>query len=365
MSGTQDHAAGRRLARWLAEETALDGTLEVLGLQAPTGSGYSNETLMFDAVSRHGQRTGLVARLHPTGPTLYPPIGLDRQRRILEILQDCPTVPSPRVVGGSDDPEILGAPFFIMERLDGRVPADDPPFTVAGWVVELSPDERSRLYDNGLAVLAALHRLDAGERGLGFLAYPELGATPIEQQITYYRDYYAWAMGDRPSPTIEAGFAWLDEHRPRESEPVVLSWGDSRLGNMVFGTDLAVLAVLDWDMATLGSPELDLGWWCFFDRLHTEGIGLPRPDGFPDRDAVVARYEEVSGHEVRHLSFYEPFAAFRGAVVAHRMFTMRIEAGQIPADSDLLVTNPALQLMAALMGLPSPSPKAARYIMKN
>jgi aminoglycoside phosphotransferase (APT) family kinase protein len=129
--------------------------------------------------------------------------------------------------------------------------------------------------------------------------------------------------------------------------------------------DLAVLSVLDWDMATLGGPELDLGWWCFFDRLHTEGIGVPRPDGFPDRDAVVARYEELSGHEVRHLGFYEPFAAFRGAVVAHRMFTMRIEAGQLPADTDLLVTNPALQLTAALMGLPSPSEKAAGYITKN
>src|SRR6516225_12374610 len=164
-----------------------------------------------DAASRHGQRTGLVARLHPRGPTLYPPVGLDRQRRILEILQDCPTVPSPRVVGGSDDPEIFGAPFFVMERLYGRVPADDPPFTVAGWVLELSPEERSRLYDDGLAAMAALHRLDAEERGLGFLAYPELGATPMEQQIAYYRDYYAWAVGDRPSPTIEAGFAWLDE----------------------------------------------------------------------------------------------------------------------------------------------------------
>jgi aminoglycoside phosphotransferase (APT) family kinase protein len=365
MSRADGHAASVRLAAWVAEHTALEGPLEVLGLEAPTGSGYSNETLMFDAVDKHAQRTGLVARLQPTGPTLYPPVGLDRQRRILEILQDCSSVPSPRLVGGSDDPEILGAPFFIMERLDGRVPADDPPFTVDGWVLELSPEQRCRLYDNGLAALAALHRLDVGDCGLGFLAYPELGATPLEQQIVYYRDYYAWAIGDRPSPTIEAGFAWLDEHLPHEFEPVVLSWGDSRLGNIVFGTDLAVLSVLDWDMATLGSPELDLGWWCFFDRMHTEGIGVPRPDGFPDRDAVVARYEELSGHEVRHLGFYEAFAAFRGAVVAHRMFSMRIEAGQLPADIDLLVTNPALQLTAALMGLPSPTEKAARYITKN
>lgn len=361
----RDHAAAQRLARWLEEQGGLNGPVEVLGLEAPDGSGYTNETLLFDAVDGDDSRHGLVARLQPQGPTLYPPVELDRQRRILEALQDCPSVPSPRVLGHSDDPAVLGAPFYVMARADGRVPADDPPFTMTGWVTELDADAQGRLYDNGLQALAALHALDPEERGLDFLAYPDLGATPIEQQIAYYRDFYEWAAGDRRSPTIEAGFAWLDEHRPTEPEPVVLSWGDSRIGNMVFGPDEDVLAVLDWDMATLASPEMDLGWWCFFDRLHTEGIGVARPEGFPSREAVVGRYEELSGHQVRHLAFYEAFGAFRGAVVAHRMFTMRIDAGQLPEETELLVANPALQLTAVLMGLPTPTATAAAYITKS
>jgi hypothetical protein len=80
MTRNDDHAASRRAARCLADETDLEGPLEIVGLEAPSGSGYSNATLMFDAVDRHGRRTGLVARVHQTGLTLYPPVGLNRHR---------------------------------------------------------------------------------------------------------------------------------------------------------------------------------------------------------------------------------------------------------------------------------------------
>src|SRR5690606_32188017 len=129
----------------------------------------------------------------------------------------------------------------------------------------------------------------------------------------YYRRYLAWAGGDRPQPLIERALDWLEAHRPAD-EPTVLCWGDARIGNIIFdGTRPA--AVLDWEMVTLGSPEMDLAWSIFLDRHHSEGIGTARLEGFPGYDETVARYEALTGHRVRRLHYYLVLAGMRFAVI--------------------------------------------------
>jgi aminoglycoside phosphotransferase (APT) family kinase protein len=286
----------------------------------------------------------------------------------MQALSEQGSVPVPRVVGYEPASEVLGRPFFVMERVEGRVPQDDPPFTVDGWVLaDLDDAQRARLYDNGLRALGAVHSVDPVAAGLGFLARDELGAgEPLAQQLTYYESFYEWASEGESLVTIEAAFAWLHANRPTTPEPTCLSWGDSRVGNMIFGPDMSVRAVLDWEMAWLASPSLDLGWWLFFDRYYTDGLGVPRPGGFPRRrEETLERYEQLTGVAPQHVDYYEAFAALRGSVIAVRLARLLKDAGALPHDSDMARSNPAITTMAQLMELPPPSERASSFISKQ
>jgi len=108
-------------------------------------------------------------------------------------------------------------------------------------------------------------------------------------------------------------------------------------------------AVLDWEMATLGNPEQDLAWWLFLDRHHSEGIGIERLAGLPGREETVARYEELMGRPVRHLDYYEVFAAFRFAVIMCRLWQLLIAYGAVPADADPQASNIPARLLAGML----------------
>jgi aminoglycoside phosphotransferase (APT) family kinase protein len=356
--------AERNLTRWLATKLPGAEDVRVSGVKIPSASGLSAETVMFDASWRENgveRSEGLVARVQPSGPAVFPSYHLDVEYRVMKTLGEHTSVPVPRAFWQEDDPSVLGAPFLVMGRVDGRIPADDPPFTATGWVLELTADEQAALCENALQVLAALHAVDHRELGLDFLDRPQLGEQPLDQQIAYWERTFAWAAEGEPNPTIEAAFEWIRANRPT-GEPVVLSWGDARIGNMLFAGDHSVAGVLDWEMVALGSPELDLAWWLFLLRHHTEGIGAPLPPGFPTAEATVARYQELTGHEVKHLHFYEAFSGLRLSILMVRAAHMMIEAGLMPPDAPMALCNPASNLLAKTLGLPAPTGRSVSFI---
>lgn len=112
----------------------------------------------------------------------------------------------------------------------------------------------------------------------------------------------------------------------------------------------------------LGSPEQDLGWWLFMMRHHTEGIGLPLPEGIPDRDATVDYYQSVSGYRPQNLDYYEALAGTRLAILTLRAAHLMIAAGLLPPDSAMGLSNPATHLVAQLVGLPAPDAAVSSYI---
>ena len=127
-------------------------------------------------------------------------------------------------------------------------------------------------------------------------------------------------------------------------------------GNIIFdGTTPA--AVLDWEMVTLGSPEMDLGWSIFLDRHHSEGLEVPRLEGFPSYAETVARYEALSGHRVRHLEYYQVFAGFRFAVIMARIAQQMVIYGVMdePSGREFELNNTVTRLLAKLLDLPSPA----------
>jgi aminoglycoside phosphotransferase (APT) family kinase protein len=366
LSNTTDpKQAEQALTAWLAARLADAEHVEVTGAIVPADAGLSTETILFDAAWRQGatwQSRSFVARVQPSGAAVFPSYDLDAEARVLRALAGTPGVPVPGIFAYEPDPAALGAPFLVMERLPGRVPSDDPPFTVTGWVLDCSAAQQATIYDTALQVIARLHAVDVDAAGLRFLAEREPGDPGLDQQLGYWQRTFAWAAGGERNPTVEGAFEWIRQHRPAEPEPLVLNWGDARPGNMLFGDAGEVCGVLDWEMVCLASPEMDLGWWLFLLRHHTEGIGAPMPAGFPTREQTIARYEELTGHPVRHIDFYEVFAGLRLAILMHRAGNLMIEAGLLPADAPMRLSNPASQLLAKLTGQPAPDGAAQSFI---
>lgn len=354
-SATDGLSRLEQLEAWLAEHV---GEVMIADLATPIGTGYSNETLLFTASFGGGPSRHLVARIGLTGEGLFPENDVPRQRRVMSAVRAHSSVAVPEVLWWDDAPTAFGAPFFIMERVAGRIPPDDPKYTVAGWVAELTADERRRLNDGAISELAKIHAVDWRTADLGQLRRPGTSDSAIEREIAHLARYYRWAGGAGASvPSIDAAFRWVEAHRPpRGSDKLVLNWGDARIENMVFDADMNVRAVLDWEMASINPPELDLAWWLFALRYCTDGIGVSTPAGLYDVDTTVARYAELSGHEPRHLPFFEVLATIDAAIICLRIAGRYKQSGVLPPESDADTNNGATHLLCAHLGLPAPGP---------
>jgi aminoglycoside phosphotransferase (APT) family kinase protein len=346
--GRDLEATRARLATWLAARLPGVGRVEVSELRAP-GSGFSSETLLFDLVrgeAGHELREALVLRMEPGFP-IFLRYDLPRQARILGCLAGA-GIPVPRVRWSEADPGPLGTPFYVMERVEGLIPPDSPPYHVAGPLTAMTPAERETLWWSGLDAMAAVHRLDWRAAGLGFLGEDakRAGLPPLAAQLAEWRVYLDWVAPGGSHPVAGQALAWLEANAPPE-HPAALCWGDARLGNLIF-RDGRCVAVLDWEMATLGDPVQDLAWWLFFDWHHGEGIGAARLAGFPDRAASVAHWEAATGRPARHLAWYEIFAAFRFSALLARI-ARHLEVLGLPHAPDFATNNPCARGLAALL----------------
>jgi aminoglycoside phosphotransferase (APT) family kinase protein len=357
---TDPKQAEEALTAWLAGKLPEAQDVRVFDLEIPADAGLSAETMLFEASwTENGEEKSrkLVARVRPTGAAVFPNYDFPAEFRVIEALGKT-GMPVPEALWHETDPSLLGGEFIVMERLYGRVPSDDPPFTATGWVLEdLTPEQRAAMCDNALQIVAQVHAADWQALGLDFL--PRRG---FDDDLAHWESTFEWAAEGEGNPTIEGAFEWVRENRPDGDEKLVLNWGDARIGNIMFGDDLSVNGVLDWEMVTIASPELEMGWWLFMLRHHTEGIGAPLPEGFPSREEVLARYEELTGHALENIDFYEAYAGLRLSILMHRAGNMMMEAGLLPPDAPMKFNNPASQLLAKLTGLPAPEGASQSFI---
>jgi aminoglycoside phosphotransferase (APT) family kinase protein len=344
-----------QLASWLAKKLPEAHGLDVSPLSGPAATGFSNDTLLFDLGYEAGGRRverSLVARVQPSGFGIFPRYDVAQQYRVMQVLRGT-GVPVPGMLWLETDPGALGAPFFVMERVEGRIPTDNPPYHVGGWMTEIDAAEREALWTSAVDALASIHAQDPGGLGIDFLEAPPAGSDSSAWQVAHWRRYYAWVDDGRGQPVADAALAWLEANCPLAEDEPRLCWGDARIGNMIFREGRCV-AVLDWEMATLGPPEMDLGWFVYMDRHHSEGIDAPRLEGLPGRDETVTRWEARTGRTARHLAYWEVFAAFRFAVVMIRVARQMMAYGVLPPDSNFAVDNTASRLLARILELPPP-----------
>ena len=195
----------KQLLEWFGSKLPRARELGISELVGPGTTGFSNDTLMFELRFREGgapRRESLVARIEPTGFRVFPEYDVAQQFEVQRILAQT-DVPVPRMFWLEQDATVLGAPFYVMQRVDGRIPPDNPPYHVSGWVAELRPEQRAALWWSGLEVLARIHRLDWRALGLEFLIPAGGAANPLARQLDYYERYLAWAAERDAHPTCE------------------------------------------------------------------------------------------------------------------------------------------------------------------
>lgn len=339
----------KSLAAWFAGVLGADGDVALSDFRGPGATGFSNETHIVDATwSVEGQdRTQtFVVRVAPTGYALFPDAAFDVQLRVLRALAADGTIPVPVVRWSETDPAVLGAPFFVMEEVRGRVPPDNPPYHVSGWLHDVAPDVRERIWWGAIDTMADLHRLGWRSLGLEFLDAPDAG---LQQQLAYYERFLDQVEQAEPVATARRALAWLQAHPPASEEPLVLCWGDARVGNVMYDDGGNRLAVLDWEMVTLGSPSQDVAWAWFLDRHHSEGCDVPRLPGFPSKAETVRRYEERSGLPLRELDYYEVFAAFRFCVIMGKLAVIFKDWGLLPPDDRMAQQNTVTALTETVL----------------
>lgn len=298
---------------------AVDGLSGPMRLER-VGGGQSNPTFFVTYDDR-----ALVLRKQPPGELLPSAHAIDREYRVISALART-DVPVPPALLYCNDRSILGTPFYLMEKVEGRVFHD---CTLPG----LTPDERSAMYASLAETLAALHNVDA--EAVGLADYGRPGNYFARQIARWGRQ---WELSrSRDDAHIDRLRNWLPEHIPAD-ETVSLVHGDYRIGNAMFHpTEPRVVALLDWELSTLGHPLADLA--------HTAIAWLSRPDeyggiegldlaalGLPDLDRFSALYAARAHHGQTLQPFHLAFALFRWAVIFEGI-AARARAGNASADN--------------------------------
>ena len=343
------------LGEWLRPRLGATGKVEASGLGSPAAIGYSAETTVisaaFDTAEGKVERR-LVLRTEVPEPAIYPAqttgidVDIDVQRRLMQSVARASTVPVAPILGYEPDPSVIGTPFFVMEFVEGVVPAVDPPYTASGFFADAQPAQREQMIAAGLRVLAAVHRIDWRSAGLDWLL-------PSGEQPTTGRQLRLWeqcgrtALRGRRHDAMDKAAEVLHRHLPEGSEPG-LCWGDARPGNIIW-RDWQCASVTDWEGASIAPPESDLAWWLMFDRTMHEGVGLERLPGDASREEQLAIYEEAARRKVEGLRLHEIFAAYRYCVVVVQIANRLVDRGLLPADNEFWVNNPIVNTLKNLM----------------
>ncbi|RYZ12138.1 MAG: phosphotransferase family protein [Comamonadaceae bacterium] len=285
--------------------------------------GYSNPTYALTATLNDGRCGEFVLRKRPAGQLLASAHQVDREFRVMRALA-ATDVPVPRAHVYCADEAVIGQSFFVMDQVHGRI-YGDPSMPGA------TPAERDAVYGAAMETLARLHAVDPVAVGLADYGRPEnfLGRL-VDRWIRQYR-----AAQTDDIPEMEQLAEWLATHRP-PAQPARIMHGDYRLGNLIVHPEAPrVVAVLDWELSTLGDPFCDVAYSCLAHHLHEGPIGWEDADwrslGIPSEEALVRRYCAHRGIDhVPHWDFYIAVNVFKLAAIAQGAYKRALD-GVAPA----------------------------------
>ena len=306
---TTDDPRGLDLAKlqnWLERERP-ELVTEPLSASLITG-GKSNLTYTLSAGSRD-----YVVRRPPLGHVLATAHDMGREYRVMAAL--APTnVPVPQMIAHCEDTEIIGAPFYVMEKVAGT------PYGRAGQLEPLGPERTRVISERMVDTLVALHDVDYAAVGLADFGRPD---GYLGRQVARWKKQLV-SSTSRELPGMDELVAHLESNIPASSDGTIVH-GDFRLDNLLVDADDRVTAVLDWEMSTLGDPLTDVAVLLAYQQLaevappSRDGAAMitdaPLAAGYLSRDEVLARYAERSGRDVSDIGFHLALAFFKLAVI--------------------------------------------------
>ena len=313
------------LINWLGRQLPQAGDLVVENLSYPRGAGQSHETILFDARWREGSTEhvqGCVLRIKPRSFTVFPDNLFDEQYKVMQALAEGGLVRVAKPLWFEPDPAVLGNPFFVMEKKQGRVPVSIPPYAREGWLKDAAPEQRRVLWRNAVEQLAAIQRVPLD--GLDFLQGPPGAERGLAQEWDKYQRFAAWVQDVEPMPFLDEALARLKAQWPA-NQPEGLVWGDARIGNMMFDEAFNVVAVMDWEQPSLGGALHDLAWFCTLaETMHGPNAVHGAPlDGMGSRDETVELWERLCGKSAADLAWYEDFTQFKMTCTGIRLGQLR------------------------------------------
>lgn len=321
MSDSSNRIDVQAFTRWM-DANGVPGKGEIPDLGTLTG-GSQNELTV---ISRGGKR--MVMRKPPSDAAPDRVDGIRREHRLVKALKGA-DVPHAQYIAGSDDGDLLGMPFYIMEAIDGWSPAD-----LGGWAEPFASDPSLRpgLASELVRGAALLGNVDWKGRGLeGFGRPDNFHERQVDRWLTFWE-----RIKCRELPGIMEAAAWLRDHQPKHWSPGIMH-GDYQFANVMYkhGAPAELAAIIDWEMTTIGDPLLDLGWilvsWPSADEGTDGASNYVDLRGMPSIDVVAGWYEEFSGRSVADLTYYIVLARWKLGIVLEQGYS-RFLSGAIKND---------------------------------
>ncbi|BBZ66379.1 aminoglycoside phosphotransferase [Mycolicibacterium insubricum] len=334
------------LSQWLA--TRMDGVRPEVTVESGIDSnGMSSETLILTGRWTNDGRPveeKWVARVAPTGADVpvFSSYRMDHQFEVMRLAGELTDVPVPRVRWLEDTGEVLGAPFFLMDHVDGQVPPDVMPYTFGNnWFADATTEQQRLLQDSSVEVIAKLHTIPDAAATFDFLAQADPpGDTSLRRHFGWLKDWYEFAAEDLGrSPLVDRALDWLEANFPDDiaAGESVLVWGDSRIGNVLY-QDFRPVAVLDWEMATVGPREFDVSWIIFAHSVFQELCAMAGMEGMPDvlrEEDVRTTYERLTGVELADLTWFYIYCGVVWCCVFMRTGARRVHFGEMERPEDI------------------------------
>lgn len=328
------------MSRWLATQLPGGATPEITVESGVDTNGMSSETIMLTGrwlADGAPVEQRWVMRVAPADEDVpvFPAYRLDHQFEVMRRVGELTDVPVPKVRWIEPTGEVLGRPFFLMDRVDGQVPPDVMPYTFGGnWFADAAAEQQKTLQDSTIEVLAKLHAIPDAATTFGFLDEGRTGESALHRHFAHIRGWYEFAVPDiGRSPLLDRTIAWLEANWPADAAAgqTVLCWGDSRIGNVLY-RDFRPVAVLDWEMVALGPRELDVSWVIFAHLVFEELAGLAGLPGLPQvlrEEDVRASYQRLTGAELGDLHWFYVYAGLMWAIVFMRTGARRVHFGEM------------------------------------
>jgi aminoglycoside phosphotransferase (APT) family kinase protein len=298
------------LREWLAVKLVGAGTVmtedsqvvKIVDLAVPK-AGFSNETILATAQWRTPlgeiHEREIVLRIEPTRHQLFLAPDALRQAAVMNVLQ--PYVRVPEVLFTESRADILGAPFYVMQRVRGKVTSDVPSWHSRGWVTELSEVQRSELHDNALRELVKLHRVDTSDQAFDFLR-TEGNVNDLQHYVYWLEQMYEWCEPVRVHSTdvIEMAMRFIIDEIPDDPRS---------------------------EGATLGPCDIDVAWWALFDEFLCESLGITRLSGIVPRREMYLRYCDLGGEISPAIGYFEVLAGLLFTLTNSRLAHLLVESG--------------------------------------